>query len=73
MFPHADGEILNDEMVIVHPSSSVSKPEIFEPNTGVCLPGVLGDVGGRSEALWNGALWMRRPKARGPRPSGLGL
>ena len=50
--PHADGEILNDEIVIIHPSGSVGEPEIFEPNTRVCLPGVLGDVGGRSKALW---------------------
>ena len=52
MFPHVDGEILNDEMVVIHPSGLVGEPEIFEPNTGVHLPGVLGDVGGRSEALW---------------------
>ena len=52
MFPHVDEEILNDEKVIIHPSGSVGEPEIFEPNTGFCLPGVLGDVGGQSEALW---------------------
>ena len=52
MFPHADGEILNDEKVIIHPSGSVGELEIFEPNTGVCLISVLGDVSGRSEALW---------------------
>ena len=52
MFPHTDGEILNDEIVIIHPSGSVGEPEIFEPNTGVCLPGVLSDVGGRSKVLW---------------------
>ena len=51
MFPHVDGEMLNDEMVIIHPSGSTGEPEIFEPNTGVCLPGVLGDVGGLLEAL----------------------
>ena len=51
MFPHTDGEILNDEIVIIHPSGSVGKTEIFEPNAGVCLPDVLGDVGGRLEAL----------------------
>ena len=39
-------------MVIIHPSGSTGELEIFEPNTGVCLPGVLGDVGGWSEALW---------------------
>ena len=52
MFPHTDGEILNDEIVIIHPSRSIGELEIFEPNTGVCLPSVLGEVGGRSEALW---------------------
>ena len=52
MFPHADGEVLNDEVVIIHSSSSASEPEVFEPYTGVRLPGILGDVGGRSEALW---------------------
>ena len=52
IFPHVDGEIPNDEIVIIHPSGSVGEPEIFEPNTGVCLPGVLGDVGGRSKVLW---------------------
>ena len=51
MLPHADGEILNDEMVIIHPSDSVGESEIFEPYTGVHLPDVLGDVGGRSKAL----------------------
>ena len=50
--PHADGEILNDEIVIIHPSGSTGKPEIFEPNTRVCLPGVFGDVGGWSEVQW---------------------
>ena len=50
MFPQADGEILDDEIVIIHPSGSVGEPEIFEPNTGVRLLDVLSDVGGRSEA-----------------------
>ena len=52
MFPHAEGEALNDEVVIIHSSSSAGKPEAFEPYTGVRLPSVLGDVGGWSEALW---------------------
>ena len=52
MFPYVDGEILNDEVVVIHPSGSVGEPEIFEPYTGVRLPGVLGDVGGRSKAQW---------------------
>ena len=52
MFPHADGEVLNDEVVIIHSSSLVGEPEVLEPYTRVHLPGVSGDVGGWSEALW---------------------
>ena len=51
MLPHVDGEILNDEVVIIHSSDSIGEPEDFEPYIGVCLLGVPGDVGGRSEAL----------------------
>ena len=52
MLPHTDGEILNDEVVISHSSISAGEPEVFEPYTRVGLPGVFGDVGGWSEALW---------------------
>ena len=65
MFPDADGEILNDELVIIHPSGSVGELEIFEPNTRVCLPGVLGNVGGRSKVLWERRSLDALPK--GPR------
>ena len=50
--PHADGEVLNDEMVIIHSSGSAGKPKVFEPYTEICLPSIFGDVGRRSEALW---------------------
>ena len=52
VFPHADGEVLNDEVVIIHSSGSVGEPEVFEPYTRVCLLGILGDVGGRPKAQW---------------------
>ena len=52
MFPHVDGEVLNDEVVIIHSLGSAGKPEVFEPYTGIRLPGIFGDVGRRSEALW---------------------
>ena len=52
MFPHADGEVLDDEVVIIHSSGSVGEPEVFEPYIGICFPGVFGDVGRWSEALW---------------------
>ena len=64
MLPHADGEVLNDEMVIIHSSGSVGEPEVFEPYTRICLPGILGDVG-----RWSKALWERRSldaSAKGP-------
>ena len=52
MFPHTDGEVLNDEVIIIHSSGSAGEPEVFEPYTEIRLPGILGDVGRRSEALW---------------------
>ena len=51
LVPHTDGEVLNDEVVIIHSSSSVGEPKVFEPYSRVCLPSILGDVGRRSEAL----------------------
>ena len=52
MLPHKDGEILDDEMVIIHSFGSPGESEVFEPYTGVCFLGVSSDVGGWSEALW---------------------
>ena len=69
IFPHADGEILDDEKVIIHPSGSIGEPKIFEPNTGVRLPGVLGDVGGWSEALWERCFLDVMTKGPWPQPT----
>ena len=46
MFHYVDREVLNDEVVIIHSTGSASEPKVFEPYTGICLPGILGDVGG---------------------------
>ena len=51
MLPYVNGEVLNDEVVIIHSSGSAGEPEVFEPYTGICLPGICGDVCWRSEAL----------------------
>ena len=51
MLHHVDGEVLNDEVVIIHSPGSVGELEVFEPYTGVRLPGILGYVGRWSEAL----------------------
>ena len=45
MFPNTYGKVLNDEVVIIHSSGSVGEPEVFEPYTGIRLPGIFGDVG----------------------------
>ena len=52
MLPHADGEVLDDEAIIIHSSGLVGELEFFKPYTRVRLRSVLSDVGGRSEALW---------------------
>ena len=52
MFPHANREVLNDEVVIIHSFGSAGEPEVFEPYTGIRLPDIFGDVGRRLEALW---------------------
>jgi len=74
MFPYIDGEVLNDEVVIIHSFGSVGEPEVFEPYTGETNPGIFGDVGRRLEALWEwcslDALakgpWSRAIQARTP-------
>ena len=69
--PHANGKILNDEIVIIHSSRPIGEPEVFEPNAWVCLPRVFGDVGGRLEMLRE-RCFLDAP-AEGPRPWALGV
>ena len=45
IFPHVDGEVLNDEVVIIHSSSSAGELEVFEPYTRIRVPDIFGDVG----------------------------
>ena len=35
MFPHIDGVVLNDEVIIIHSLGSAGESEAFEPYTGV--------------------------------------
>ena len=65
MLPHTDGEVLDDEVVIIHSSGLVGEPKVFEPYTGIRFPSVFGDVGRWSEALWERGFQMRWPKAHG--------
>jgi hypothetical protein len=50
--PDGDGEVLDDEVIIICSSSPTSELDVFQPYSRVCLPGVFGDVSGRSEARW---------------------
>ena len=52
MLPHVDGEVLDDEVVIIYSSGSIGQSKVFEPYIGVGLPSVSGDVRGWLEALW---------------------
>jgi hypothetical protein len=52
MLPDRDGEVLDGQVFIICPSGLTDEPKIFQPYSGVHLPGVLGDVGGQSEARW---------------------
>ena len=47
MLPYVDGEVLDVEVVIIYSSGSAGELEVFKPYTGVRLPGVPSDVGGR--------------------------
>jgi hypothetical protein len=48
--PDTDGEVLDNEIIIVRSSGPTSEPKVFQPYTTVRLPSVLGDVGRWSEA-----------------------
>jgi hypothetical protein len=50
VLPDTNGEVLDDEVVIIRPSGWAGESEIFQPYSRVHFPGVLGDVGGWSEA-----------------------
>ena len=64
MFPHADGEVLNDDVVIIHSPGLAGEPEVFEPYIGIRLLSVFGNV-----FRWSELLWERRSldaSAKGP-------
>jgi hypothetical protein len=50
MLPNTNEEVLDDEVVVIRPSSLAGKSEVFLPYSRVRFPGVLGDVARWSEA-----------------------
>ena len=38
MVPHADGEVLDDQVVIIHSSGSIDESKVFKPYTGGSSP-----------------------------------
>jgi hypothetical protein len=67
------GEVADDEVVIVRSTQLVGQPVVREPQFQPCLPRVLGDGSRDSEPGWNGARRMARLKACGLGGSGEGL
>ena len=66
-----EGEVSDDEIMLLHPASLAGKAIVVEPKAGIRLPGVLGDVGGRTVPL----RYMRTTDvgAEDPGPGGSGL
>ena len=73
MLPHANGKVLNDEIVIIHACGPMGEPKIFEPNAWVGLPSVFDDVGGRPELLREWCSSDTPTEGPWPRALGLGL
>ena len=73
MFLYVDREILNDEMVTIYSTGSVGEPKVLSHIPGFVSPVYMVMLVGGRKRCGNGALWMRRPKAHGPKPFGQGL
>ena len=56
MFPHTDGEILNDEIVIIHLFGSVGELEILSQIPGFVSPVYLVMLVGGRKRCGNNAL-----------------
>ena len=41
MFPHTNGKVLDDEIVIIPSSGPTGEPKVFEPNAWVGLPSIF--------------------------------
>jgi hypothetical protein len=54
----AQGQVVDDEVVIDRSSSPASEPVVLEPQSGVHLPGVPSDVCWGRYRAGNGALRM---------------
>ena len=46
-----EGEVSDDEIILLRPASSAGKAIVVEPKAGIRLPGVLANVGGRMVPL----------------------
>ena len=45
-------KVVDNEVIIIHATGLTGKPIVFKPKSGVCLPGVLRDVGRWSIPWW---------------------
>ena len=56
--PHADGEVLDDEVVIIYSFGSIGELEVFEPYTGFRSLVYLAMLVGGQKHCGNDAFWM---------------
>jgi hypothetical protein len=68
-----EGEVVDDEVVVIRPSQLARQPVIHVPQLRPCLPEYLVMVVGAQNRPGNGARRMARLKTRGPSGSGEGL
>jgi hypothetical protein len=67
------GEVADDEVVIVRSTQLAGQPVVREPSFRSCLPEYFAMVVGVRNRVENGARRMARLKACGPGGSGEGL
>ena len=58
MLPHTNGEVLNDEVVIIHSSGLAGEPKVFEPYTRIISLVYLMMLVGGQKRCGNDAFWM---------------
>jgi hypothetical protein len=68
-----EGEVADDEVVVVRPSQLARQPVIRLPNSGFVSPEYLVMVVGARKWAGNGPSRMARLKTRGPSGLGEGL
>jgi hypothetical protein len=60
--------VLDDEEVIIHPTCLAREVIVFQPNTGICLAVIFGNIIQLLAALWETCVTYVTPKSLGSKP-----